>query len=245
VLLIQKSILRDAVTDLGLDFLAKMKILVVRDVEREDVEFLSRILGLEPVASLDHFTAGRLGHCDLVKGDDMGGQQSIVRFTGLKQQNSRCVSVLVRITNQMLLDETERSLHDALCVVRSLVKKKALIPGGAAPEMEVSTRLMQYARKLSGAESLCVQRYAEALEIIPYTLAENAGLHSIEVVTELKKKHAEGQKYAGVNVKKGGVSDMYAENVVQPLLVSLSIFKMATECVRMILKIDDIVMTRN
>eukprot|EP00397_Hematodinium_sp_SG-2012_P033968 GEMP01036374.1.p1 GENE.GEMP01036374.1~~GEMP01036374.1.p1 ORF type:complete len:503 (+),score=151.51 GEMP01036374.1:97-1605(+) len=245
VLLIQKSILRDAVTDLGLDFLAKMKIMVVRDIEREDMEFLSRILGLEPVASLDHFTADKLGHCDLVKGDDMGGAGSCVRFTGLKAQDAKCVSILVRSTNQLLLDETERSLHDALCVVRSLVKVRALIPGGAAPEMEVSVRLMQFARALGGAESMCVQRYAEAVEIVPYTLSENAGLKAIDIVTALRKQHAEGKKYAGVNVRKGQVTDMLEENVVQPLLVSQSIFTMATECVRMILKIDDIIMTRN
>lgn len=245
VLLIQKSILRDAVNDLALDFLAKMKILVVRDVEREDVEFLSRILALEPIASMDHFTAEKLGQCDQVKGDDLGTAGHCVRFTGLKSENAKCVSVLVRSTNQLLLDETERSLHDALCVVRSLVKTRALIPGGAAPEMEVSTRLMQFARTLGGAESMCVQRYAEALEIIPYTLSENAGLKAIEIVTGLRKQHAEGRKYAGINVRKGEVTDMLEENVVQPVLVSQSIFKMATECVRMILKIDDIIMTRN
>lgn len=124
------------------------------------------------------------------------------------------------------------------------MKKKALIPGGSAPEMELSTKLKKWARGLGGVESICVEYYADALERVPYTLAENAGLNPIEIVTALRTAHVEGQKYAGINVKKGKISDMYEENVVQPLLVSISIIKMATETVRLILKIDDIVMTR-
>jgi len=128
------------------------------------------------------------------------GQAGVTRFTGLKAQDKKCVSVLVRGSNQMLLDETERSLHDALCVVRSLVKRKALIPGGAAPEMELSTKLAKWARGLGGVESICIQYYAEALERVPYTLAENAGLNPIQIVTALRKAHVEGQKYAGISL---------------------------------------------
>merc|ERR1711972_667454 len=141
-------------------------------------------------------------------------------------------------------DETERSIHDALCVVRSLVKKKALIAGGGAPEMEVSLRLQQWARTVGGTNAVCIEHYAEALELIPYTLAENAGMQAVEIVTKLRAAHAAGETFAGINVRKGEISNIFDEQVVQPLLVSTNSLKMATETVRMILKIDDIVISR-
>lgn len=246
VLFIQKSILRDAVTDLSLDYLAKSKILVVRDIEREDIEFIARTCGCEPAASLDQFTSDVLGHADLVYEDDVGDGDKIVRVTGVKADKT--VSVIVRASNGLVLDETERSLHDAICVVRSLVKKKALLPGGGAPEMELSQKLHKWSRSVSGVEQICMRAYAEAFEVIPYTLAENAGMNPIQIVTELRNKHADDNqpdnKYAGINVRKGCITNIMEENVVQPLLVTQSAVKLATETVTMILKIDDIVMCR-
>merc|ERR1711920_381955 len=213
--------------------------------ERDDIEFISKILGVEAAASLDTFTPDKLAKCDLVWEENLGTDMgSIVRFTGLQTSKGGCVSVLVRASNQLLLDETERSIHDALCVVRSLVKKKALIAGGGAPEMEVSLRLQQWARSVGGTNAVCIEHYAEALELIPYTLAENAGMQAVEIVTKLRAAHAAGDKYAGINVKKSCISNLFDEQVVQPLLVSTNSIKMATETVRMILKIDDIVITR-
>ena len=110
--------------------------------------------------------------------------------------------------------------------------------------MEVSYQLSQWAKTLTGMESYCVRGFSEAMEVVPYTLAENAGLHPIEHVTELRNLHASGNKYHGLNVRKGAVTDMLEENVVQPLLVTTSALSLATECVKMILKIDDIVPTR-
>jgi T-complex protein 1 subunit delta len=245
VLLVQKSILRDATTDLSLDFCAKAKILVVRDIERDDIEFISKIIGVDPCATIDSFTADKLGKADLVWEENLGSDLgSIVRMTGLSSSYGGCVSVLVRGSNKLLLDETERSIHDSLCVVRSLVKKRALIAGGGAPEMEVSQKLMQFARTVGGIAAVCIEHFAEALELVPYTLAENAGLSPVEVVTKLRAAHAAGDKFAGINVKKGTITNIYEEKVVQPLLVSTSCISMATETVRMILKIDDVVMTR-
>lgn len=143
-----------------------------------------------------------------------------------------------------MLAEAERSLHDSLCVIRSLVKQKFLICGGGAPEMAVTTHLTQYAKTLPGQQAYCVRAFAEALEVIPYTLAENAGLNPILIVTELRRRHAAGDHNAGINVKKGAITNILEQNVVQPLLVSLSALSLATECVRMILKIDDIVAIR-
>ena len=142
------------------------------------------------------------------------------------------------------MEEADRSIHDALCVIRCLVKKRALIAGGGAPEIQASIKLMNYTKTLVGKEAYCFKAFAEALEIIPYTLAENAGLSPISMVTELRNKHANGEKHAGINVRKGCISNMVEENVLQPLLVSVSAFSLAAETVRSILKIDDITMTR-
>ena len=171
----------------------------------------------------------------------------------------RTVSIVVRGSNKLVLHEADRSIHDALCVIRCLVKKRAIIAGGGAPETELAVQLQKYGRTLSGMEAYCfqvssylsyshlyllinnLQAFSEALEVIPYTLSENAGLNPIETVTDLRNRHANGAQSFGINVRRGGISDMYQENVVQPLLVSISEITLATETVRSILKIDDIV----
>lgn len=242
VLLVQKSILRDAVTDLSLSFLARRGILTIRDIEREDIEFISRTLNCTPVASLDHFTADRLGSADEVADDHCPSGGRLTRITGVPGKST--ITILCRASNGLMLDETERSLHDALCVVRCLVKKRGLLPGGGAPEMQISQKLLEWSRTLSGYLPLCVKEYAQAFEVVPYTLAENAGLKPIEIVTELRSRHAKGESSVGINVKKGGITDMVTERVVQPLLNTASAVKLATETVMAILKIDDIVMTR-
>ncbi|XP_041351582.1 T-complex protein 1 subunit delta-like [Gigantopelta aegis] len=239
LLLIQKSILRDAVSDLALHFLAKMKIMVVKDIEREDIEFVNKTLGCRPIASLDHFVAENLGSAELAE-EMQTGSSKIVKITGIAHQG-KTVTVLIRGSNKLVLEEADRSLHDALCVIRCLVKKKALIAGGGAPEIELSLRLMEFANTLSGMEQYCFRAFAEALEIIPFTLAENAGLNPIATVTELRNRHAQGEKTAGINVRKGAISNILEENVVQPMIVSTSAVSLAAETVRSILKIDDVI----
>lgn len=241
VLLIQKSILRDAVNELALHFLAKMKIMVIKDIEREDVEFICKSLACKPIASLDHFQPDMLGSAELVE-EVSTGSSKVVKFTGVANPG-KTVSVLVRGVNKLVVDEADRSIHDALCVIRCLVKEKALIAGGGAPEIEVAIRLAEYANTLTGMEQYCFRAFAEALEVIPYTLAENAGLNPIATVTELRNKHAHGEYTAGINVRKGIISDILEENVVQPLLISTSAIQLASETVRSILKIDDIINT--
>jgi len=242
VLLIQKSILRDATSDMSLHFLAKMGIMVIQDIERKDINFIAKTLNCKPIASLDSMKPEKLGKAGLVE-EISTNDGKIVKVTDIPTKG-KTITALVRGSNKMILDETDRSLHDALCVVRSLVKKKFIIAGGSAPEVELSVQLSRYAKELTGAESFCVRAYAEALEIIPTTLAENAGLHPIAITTELRNRHVQGEKNAGINVRKGIISDMVEENVVQPLLTTLSALTLATETVRLILKIDDIVDTR-
>ncbi len=121
------------------------------------------------------------------------------------------------------------------------MKNRGIVPGGAAPEIEISQKLAEYSRTLTGVESLVVRAYADALEVVPFTLAENAGLNPIVVVTELRNRHIKGEKETGINVKRDICDNMVRENVTQPALVTQSALTLATDCVRMILKIDDLV----
>jgi T-complex protein 1 subunit delta len=249
VVLIQKSILRDAYNELSLHFLAKFGILVVTDIERSDVEFICQTLGCQPIAHPSQLSPEKFGQASLVQEIWMeGGGNRVVKFTGIPSAAAAdravrrpTVTILLRGSNEFVLSEASRSLHDALCVVRSIVRERFLVAGGGAAETYASYRLREYAATLAGKDAYCVAAFADALEVIPYTLAENAGMKPIEVVTELRAKHAAGMKGAGINVKKGVVSDMYELDVVQPLLVSTSAIRLATETVAMIMKIDDLI----
>ena len=277
MLLIQRSILRDAYNDLSLHFLSKMGIMCVADIDRNDVEFIAKTLDLLPIAHVDSLDDGKFGYADLVHEVSMpGSNQRVVKVEGVgdgsnssapaekptteeettppapeveppsgdDQMKKKSTTILVRGSNKLVLEEADRSLHDALCVVRSLVKKRQLVAGGGAPEIECSLKLADYAKTLPGVKGFCVRAFADALEVIPYTLAENAGLNAVSIVSELRKLHKAGQTDAGINVKHSTISKMYDEHVLQPLLVNTSALHLATECICMILKIDDIVMTR-
>lgn len=240
VLMIQKSILRDAVTETSLHFLAKMKIMVVRDVERNDIEFICKSLGCLPIASVDHFSPNKFGYADRAE-EIATADGKIIKITGVKAQ-ARAVSIILKGATRLLVDEAERSMHDALCVVRCLVKCPKIVRGGGAPEMEVAVGLRKWAMTLAGADSICVRAYADALEVIPEMLALNAGLNPVEITTQLRKFHHEGKKFAGIDVRKGSIVE---ESTVQvPLLVVTSLLQHATETVLMILRIDDILRTR-
>jgi T-complex protein 1 subunit delta len=244
VVLIQKSILRDAYNELSLHFLAKMNILVVTDVERTDIDFICRTLGCTPIAHPDQCTESKLGRAELVEDVWMeGGANKVVKFTGVANPGRTC-TVLLRGSNDLVLRESSRSLHDAQCVVRSLVEQRALTAGGGAAEAEIALRLQEHALTLTGKDAYCFAAYAEAISVIPYTLAENAGMKPIAVVTELRAQHAAGHAAMGINVKKCIVSDMHELNVVQPLLVTTSAIRLATETVAMIMKIDDLIVVQ-
>lgn len=243
VVLIQKSILRDATTDLSLHFLSKMKVMAVSDIERDEIEFISKSLGCVPIAGIESFTADKLAKVDVVE-EIVLGNEKLIRMTGIAKPIKETVSILVRGSNQLVIDEADRSLHDALCVVRSIVHEQYLIPGGGAPETEVSVMLSRAAKSMTGMEAYCVEAYADAMNVIPFTLAENAGLAPVDIVTEMRRRHAAGEFGAGINVRKGTVTNIVDEKVVMPLLVFSSALSLATECVRQLLKIDDIVLVR-
>lgn len=206
VLLIQKSILKDATNELSLHFLAKKGIMVVQDIERDDVDFICKSIGAIPIAHIDHMSADKFGHAELCEQSRLEDDTKIFKITGLK--NSKTMSILVRGSNPLVIDEADRSLHDALCVIRSLIKSRALITGGGSVELEIANQLQERMTTMKGLEAIIFRAYAQALEIIPYTLAENAGINPINVVTELRNRHAKGEKYAGISVKKGNIVDM-------------------------------------
>lgn len=148
VLLIQKSILKDATNELSLHFLAKKGIMVVQDIEREDVDFICKSIGAVPVAHIDHLSKDKFGFAELCEQSRLEDDAKIFKITGLK--NAKTVSLLVRGSNPLVIDEAARSLHDALCVIRSLVKSKALITGGGSAELEISSQLQERATKMKG-----------------------------------------------------------------------------------------------
>ncbi|KAK3045789.1 T-complex protein 1 subunit delta, partial [Coniosporium uncinatum] len=159
VLLIQKSILRDAVNDLSLHFLFKLGILCIKDIERDEIDFICKSTGCKPIADIDSFTEDKLASADLVEEVQADGAR-VVKVTGVKAV-VQTVSIVCRGANPLILDEAERSLHDAQCVIRCLVKKKALLAGGGAPEIEIANTLLSQARNLEGTEQICWRAFAE------------------------------------------------------------------------------------
>ncbi|KAI4202390.1 MAG: hypothetical protein LQ350_002608 [Teloschistes chrysophthalmus] len=249
VLLIQKSILRDAIDVQALHFLKKVNIMCIKDIERDEVEFICKSTGCKPIADIEYFTEDKLGSAALIEEVSSSGSRT-VKVTGIPPNKSaaagqQTVSIVCRGANTLVLDESERSLHDALCVIRCLVKKRALIAGGGAPEIAIAQSLSRQSRELRGTEAICWKAFADAMEVIPTTLAENAGLNSIKVVTDLRHRHEYGDGDAGVSIRSGGVKNsMKDENVLQPLLVSTSAVELAAETVKMLLRIDDIALSR-
>jgi len=170
------------------------------------------------------------------------GLGRVVKIRGIKSPGMTA-TVLLRGSNKLVIDEAYRSLRDALCVVRCLVHKPYLVPGGAACEVEVARHLMSISKELPGTESYCMSGFARALELIPYTLAENAGFDPIQLMTTLRVRHETGHKYDGIDVRNGRICNMCDQRVFQPSLVTASAINLASECVRMILKIDGIIKT--
>jgi len=169
------------------------------------------------------------------------GDDKMTYVEGCK--NPKSVTLLIRGGTQRMTAEAERSIHDALSVVKDLLEEPKIVAGGSAPEMEMSSVLKKYAQTLPGREQLAVQIFAEALEAIAVTLAENAGLDPVDIISQLRAKHEKGKTWAGINVFEGKVEDMIKLNVYEPLAVKKQIIKSANEAASMILKIDDVIAT--
>jgi thermosome len=226
------------IDDLAQHFLARKGILAVRRNKKSDMEKLAKATGGKVVTNLDSLTSADLGYADLVEERKIGDDK-MTFIEGCK--HPKAVTILIRGGTQRIVDETERSLHDALCVVRDIVEEPKIVAGGGSPELEVSRMLRKYAETLPGREQLAVRAFAEALEVIPTTLTENAGLDPIDILSELKARHEKGETWAGIEVVSGKVQEMTKAGVFEPLAVKKQIIKSATEASTMILKIDDVI----
>jgi len=233
VVLCQKGI-----DDMAQHFLARKGILAVRRIKKSDMEKLAKATGGKIITNLDDMTPEDLGFASLVE-ERKVGEDKMTFVEGCK--NPKSVTILIRGATERIVDEAERSLHDAICVIRDIVEEPKVLAGGGAPELEVARVLKKYAETLPGREQLAVKSFAEALEAIPATLSENAGLDPIDILSELRAKHEKGETWAGIEVISGKVQDMREAGVFEPIAVKKQVIKSATEAASMILKIDDVI----
>lgn len=231
-------ICQKGIDDIAQHFLARKGILAVRRAKKSDLKKLSKATGGKIITNLEDLSADDLGYAELVEERKIGDDK-MVFIEGCK--DPRAVAILVRGGTERVVDEAERSLHDALCVVQDVVQEPKILAGGGAPEMEVAKALRDYAESLPGREQLAVQKFADAIESIPMTLSENAGLDTIDILSELRARHEKGEIWAGVDVFNGKVEDMEKLEVYEPLAVKKQVIKSATEAATMILKIDDVI----
>ncbi len=233
-------ICQKGIDDVAQHFLAKKGILAVRRVKRSDMEKLARATGARIITNIDDLTEKDLGYAELVE-ERKVGEDKMVFIEGCK--NPRSVSILIRGGLERMVDEAERSLHDALCAVADVIMDNRIVAGGGAIEIELAKHLKEYAtREVSGKEQLAIDKFAEALKGIPRTLVENAGMDPIEVLTELEAAHAKPDgKWFGVNVLTGKVEDMMKLGIIEPAWVKANAIKAATEAATLILRIDDII----
>jgi len=231
-------ICQKGIDDMVQHFLARRGIQAVRRAKKSDMEKLAKATGGKVVSSINEITKKDLGYAKLVEERKIG-KDKMTFIEGCKNPHS--VAILVRGGTERIVDEAERSIHDALCVVRDVVQEPKIVAGGGAPEEEVARVLKEYAQTLPGREQLAIQKYAETMEIVPTALAENAGLDPIDIISELRVQHEKGETWAGVDVFGGKVADMTKLEVYEPLVVKKQTIKSASEAATMILKIDDVI----
>jgi thermosome len=229
------------IDDMAQHYLAKAGVFAIRRVKKSDMQKLARATGGKLVTNVDEITEADMGKADLVEEKKIGGDP-MTFVTGC--DNPKAVSILLRGGTEHVIDNIERALNDSLRVVGVAIEDEKLVAGGGSPEVEVALRLQEYAATLSGREQLAVKAFAEALEVIPRTLAENAGLDPIDMLMELRAHHEKGVKTAGLNVYEGKVIDMWEAGVVEPLRVKTQAINAAAESAVMILRIDDIIASR-
>ncbi|MCD6403374.1 MAG: TCP-1/cpn60 chaperonin family protein [Candidatus Aenigmarchaeota archaeon] len=226
------------IDDLAQHYLAKKGILAVRRVKKSDMEKLAKATGGRIVTNLDDLSEEDLGHAKLVEERKVAGEEMVfVR----ECKNPKSVTILVRGSTEHVVDETDRAIEDAIGAVASAIELGKVLPGGGAPEIEVAKRLRKFAETLSGREQLAVNAFADALEIIPRSLAENAGLDPIDIIVELRATHEKGKVNYGVDLDEGKVVDMVKKGVIEPLKVKTQAIKSAAEAAEMILRIDDVI----
>ena len=233
VLICQKGI-----DDISQHYLAKHGILAVRRVKESDMTKLAKATGGRITTNLDDITEKDLGHADLVQQKKIETDKWVF-IEGCKNPHS--VTLLIRGGSQRVVDEVDRSIHDSLMVVKDVIEKPSIVTGGGSAEAYLAGQLNEWADSFDGRESLAIKQYAEALEAIPLTISENAGMDPINTIISLRAKQNSGKKGSGINAREGKVGDMYSLNIVEPLVVKEQIIKSATETACMILRIDDVI----
>ena len=231
-------ICQKGIDDMAQHFLARKGIIAIRRAKKSDMEKLARATGGKIESNLNDLSGSDLGFAALVE-ERRIGDDKMTFIEGCK--NPKAVTILIRAGTQRMTAEAERSLHDALCVVRDLILEPKIVAGGSAPEMEMANTLRKYAESMPGREQLAVRVFADALESIAVTLSENAGLDPVDIVSELKSRHEKGETWAGIEVLEGKVQDMSKVGIFEPLAVKKQIIKSANEAATMILKIDDVI----
>src|ERR671921_1511507 len=226
------------IDDIAQHYLAKSAILTVRRVKESDMTKLSRATGARVINNLDDMTSKDLGNADLVEERKVESDKWVF-IEGC--QNPKAVTILIRGGSQRVVDEADRSVHDALMVTKDVLEKPAIVAGGGAPESFVAGKIREWANTLSGREQLAAEKFAEAMETIPLTLAENAGMDPIDTITDLRAKQGKGSKWTGVDVKGAKITDISKLDIVEPVSVKEQIVKSATEAASMILRIDDVI----
>jgi thermosome len=232
-------ICQKGIDDLAQHFLSRKGIMAIRRVKKSDIEKLAKATGGMIFTNLDDVTEEKLGFAGLVE------ERKIMNDSWIfieKCKDPKAVVILIRGGTDLVVDEVERAIHDALCVIRDVVEDQKIVGGGGAPEIETAIQLREYASTLGGREQLAVEIFADSLDIIPKTLAENAGLDQIDTLMKLRAAHQQGNKFAGIDLDTGDiVNDMMKATVVEPTVVKVQAIKSSTEASSMILRIDDVI----
>ena len=233
VLFCQKGI-----DDIAQHYLAKHGILAVRRVKESDMTKLAKATGGQVTTNLDDLSDNYLGSAELVQQKKIESDKWVF-VEGCR--NPQAVSILIRGASQRVVDEVDRSMHDALMVVKDVIDKPAIVAGGGSPEAYIAAQLKEWANSFEGREQLAIKKYAEALEVIPLTIAENAGMDPIDTMVSLRAKQNQGKKWTGIDARNTKIADMLAMNIIEPVVVKEQITKSATEAANMLLRIDDVI----
>jgi len=231
-------ICQKGIDDMAQHFLSRNGILAIRRAKKSDMEKLSKATGANVISSLESLASKDLGYAALVEERKIA-EDKMTFIEGAK--NPKSVTILIRGSTPRMNNETERSIHDALCVVRDILQEPKIVAGGSAPEVELAKVLRKYSETLPGKEQLAVKAFAESLEVITTTLAENAGLDPINVLSELRSRHEKGEIWSGIEVLSGKVQDMSKVGVFEPVAVKKQILKSAADAAMLIIRIDDVI----
>jgi len=235
VILCQKGI-----DDMAQHYLAKAGIMAVRRIKESDLTKLSKATGARIVTNLDDLLEKDLGSAEIAEERKIE-EDKWVFIEGCRHPKS--VTLLLRGGSQRVVDEVERSIHDALMVVKDVIENPLIVAGGGAPETYAATKLRTWAKTLEGREQLAAEKFADALETIPLTLSENAGMDPIDTLTTLRSRQVKGEKWTGIDVMKAKIANMKSSEIIEPLAVKLQIVSAASEVACMILRIDDVIST--